>query len=237
MFRPDWREPIADWWGWLEIGGGGFAIVGHGVQKFGLAHAFALVIDDDALGGAPTFEADLDGAVGQMARGFETKGFEGEGVVGADVPVSSTKKNSSLAWLGGRLTDTAAVEREPVQRGHAQDGMFLSVVLLLHPLNELTVERFQGTQVQRATQEQLAHRAEEPFDSSLRGPIPHRRVGEQAADAGTDLNDFLGGVDRAVTPATAGWRPCGARTRTSSAGARAGASAPCNGSLPATWRR
>ena len=76
--------------------------------------------------------------------------------------------------------------------------MNLGVVMFLDPLGELAVEGVQRTQVQVAGQELVAHRAEKSFDFSLGRAIPHRRVVEQAADAGADLDDFLGGVNGAV---------------------------------------
>ncbi len=63
-------------WRWRE----GLSVVGDGVQWASVAHAFALVVNNDALGGTTAFEADLHDAVGQMARRFEAPSFEREGV-------------------------------------------------------------------------------------------------------------------------------------------------------------
>jgi hypothetical protein len=199
--RPKWARIIDDGEG--RGGSGGFsvqrlAVVGDRIQGFGFAHAFAFVIDDDALGGAPALEADLDGAVGQMARSLEAQGFESESVVGADLPVLLDEEELVVGLVGRQIAHAAAVQREPIQRRHFQDGMLLRVVVLLDPVDELAVERLQGTQVQRPTEELLAHGAKEALDFSLGGAIAHRRVMEQAADAGADLHDLFGGIDGAV---------------------------------------
>ena len=46
----------------------GFAVVGNRIQGAGFAHAFPFVKNDEALGGTFSFETDLNGALGQMAR-------------------------------------------------------------------------------------------------------------------------------------------------------------------------
>jgi hypothetical protein len=117
------------------------AVVGDRFQGFGFAHAFAFVINDNALGGAPALEAHLDGAFGQMARSLEAKGLEGESVVGADVPVLFDEEELVVGLVGREVAHAAAVEREPVQRRHFQDGMLLRVVVLLDPVDELAVGR------------------------------------------------------------------------------------------------
>src|SRR5207249_4909586 len=55
-----------------------------------------------------------------------------------------------------------------------------------------------ASQIQRTGKKLLAHRAKKPFDFSFGRSIPHGGVMEQAADAGADLDDFLGAIDGAV---------------------------------------
>ena len=74
-------------------------------------------------------------------------------------------------------------------------------------MSELAVEGFEAGEVQLAAKELLAHGAEKPLHFSLGRAVAHRRVGEQAADPGADLDDFLGGVDGAVIHVQASWNP------------------------------
>ena len=76
--------------------------------------------------------------------------------------------------------------------------MDLRVVLLLDPMSELAVETLQRREIQFPREELVAHGSEKSFDLPLGRAVPYGRVGEQAADAGADLDDFLGGVDGAV---------------------------------------
>ena len=78
-------------------------------------------------------KADLDGAIGQMARGFEAEGFEREGVVGADVALLLDKEQFVVGLVGRQVAHAAAVQGEAVQRAHAQDGMGLGVVAAPRP--------------------------------------------------------------------------------------------------------
>jgi hypothetical protein len=74
----------------------------------------------------------------------------------------------------------------------------LGVVVFLGPLVELAVERLEAGEVELATEELVAHGAEEALDLALGGAVAHGRVEEQAADAGADLDQLLAGVDRTV---------------------------------------
>src|SRR5208282_4085532 len=56
-------------------------------------------------------------------------------------------------------------------------------------------------------EELVAHGSEKSFDLPLGRAVPYGRVGKQAADAGADLDDFLGGVDGAVIDVEAGGHP------------------------------
>ena len=180
--------------GWVER----FAVVGDGVEQAGFAHAFAFVINDHALHRPGALEADVDGAVGQMARRFEAERLEGERVVGADVAFLLDEEQFVVGLVGRQEANPLAIQGEAVQRTHAEDGMDLGVVLFLDPVGELAVERVQRTQVQIAGEELVAHGAEKSFDFSFGRAVAHRRVMQQAADAGADLDDFLGGVNGAV---------------------------------------
>ena len=182
----------------IGLGLSGRPIVGDGVEQAGFAHAFALVINDDPRGGVFALEADLDGAVGQVARGFEAEGFEGEGVVGADVAFFLDEEQFVVGLVGRQEADAAAVEGEAVDRLHAEDGVELGVVVFLDPVRELAVEGFEAGEVELAAKELIADGAEKALDFSLGGGVADRRVGEEAADAGADVGDFLGGVDGAV---------------------------------------
>src|ERR1035437_2221697 len=90
-------------------------------------------------------------------------------------------------------TDTITVQGEAIQGTHAQNGMDLGVVLLLGPMGELAVEGFEGGEVQLEAEELFPHAAKKPLHLSLGRAVAHRRVGQQAADASADLDDFLGG--------------------------------------------
>src|SRR5687767_6400396 len=76
--------------------------------------------------------------------------------------------------------------------------MFLGVVVFLDPVSELAVERVEAGQIQGTGEELLAHRAKKSFDFYFGRSIAHGSVMEEAAEAGADLDDFLGGVDGAV---------------------------------------
>jgi hypothetical protein len=76
--------------------------------------------------------------------------------------------------------------------------MGLGVVVFLHPLGELAVERLQRAQVQLAAQELFANGAEKPFHFAFGGSVAHGSVVEQAANPGANLNNLLGGVDGTV---------------------------------------
>lgn len=95
------------------------------------------------LGRVFALEADLDGALRQMAGSFEAKGFEGEGIVGANMALLLDKEHLVIGLIGRQVADAAAVQGKTVQRCHAQHRMGLSVVLFLDPGNELAVEPFQ----------------------------------------------------------------------------------------------
>jgi hypothetical protein len=53
-----------------------FAVISDGVEQAGFPHPFAFVINDDADCGLRTLEADVDGAVRQVAGCFKAKRFE-----------------------------------------------------------------------------------------------------------------------------------------------------------------
>jgi len=173
-------------------------IVGDGIQRAGFSHALALVIDDHTPGGGLAFEAYLDGAIGQVAWSLEANGLEGEGVVGADVALFLDEEQLVVGFIGRKKTHAVAVQGEAVQWAHAENGVDLRVVLFLDPMRELTVECFEGGKIQLKGEELVASRAKKSFDFSFGGAVPYGRVGEQAADAGADLDDFLGGVDGSV---------------------------------------
>ena len=86
------------------MGDGGLRSLAIGIEQTGLAHAFALVINDDAVGGLGALEADLDGAVRQVARGFEAERFEGEGVVGADMALFLDEEQFVVGLIGRQET-------------------------------------------------------------------------------------------------------------------------------------
>ena len=108
-------------------------IVGDGVQQAGLAHALALVINDDPRGRVFALEADLNGALGQVAGSFEAQRFEGEGVVGAHVAFFLDEEQFVVGLVGREEAHPAAVQGEAVQGRHAQHGVELGVVTLPRP--------------------------------------------------------------------------------------------------------
>jgi len=185
-------------WRRRRIGGRWFSVVGHGIKQTSLAHALAFVINDDATGRLRTLETDLDGPVRQMARSFPAERLEGEGIVGANGAVFLDEEEFVVGFVGRQAAEAAAVQRETIQRGHFQDGMFLGVVTFFDPMDELAVESVERSQIQRAGKELFPNGAEESFDFSLRRSVAHRRVMEQAADAGADLDDFPGRINGAV---------------------------------------
>ena len=119
-------------------------VIGDRVQRAGLAHALALVIDNDPAGGVFALKADLNGAVGQVARSLEANAFEREGIVGASLPVFLDEEQFVVGLVGREETDVVAIQGKAVQGAHAQNRMKLSVVVFLDPLGELSVQRFQG---------------------------------------------------------------------------------------------
>ena len=76
--------------------------------------------------------------------------------------------------------------------------MGLGIVVFLGPVSELAIESFEAGKIQLAAKKLLAHTAEKAFDFPFGCAIPHGRVGEQTANAGADLDDFLGGINRTV---------------------------------------
>lgn len=178
--------------------GFGFAVVGDWVEGFGFAHTIGFVEDDDAFFGTIALETDLDGSVGQMAWSFPANGFEGEGVVGADMAVFFDEEHLVIGLVGREITDTGAIQGKTVQRCHLEDGMFLGVVLFLDPVSELAVESVERTQIERAGKELITNGSEEALDFTFGGTVSHRGVMEETANACADLNDFLRGIDGAV---------------------------------------
>ena len=108
----------------------GLAVVGDGIQGAGFSHALRLVINDDAQGGALAFEAELNGALRQMPRGLEASGFEGEGVVGADVTVFFDGNYSGLRLLSPSPRPSPPGEREIVSE-RLESSPALAVAALL----------------------------------------------------------------------------------------------------------
>ena len=100
--------------GWPDFRDG-ISVVGHWIERFGFAHAFAFVEDDDAVSGTSAFETDLDSAVGQVARGFEADGFERKSVVGTDGALLLDEEEFVVGLVGRQVTDPATVESETVQ--------------------------------------------------------------------------------------------------------------------------
>src|SRR5262245_20599830 len=111
--------PVVGWPRWE-----GLSVIGDGVQKTGLAHALAFVVDDDALGRTAALEADLHDAVGQMSWSFAAPSFERKGVVGADGAVLLDEEEFVVGLVRREIAHATAVEGEAVERGHLQDGMF-----------------------------------------------------------------------------------------------------------------
>ena len=107
-----------------------FAVVGDGVERFGFAHALALVEDDHPIGGRLALETDLDGAIGQMSGCFKADAFEGEGVVAPDMAVFLHKEELVVDFIGRQELDLRTIESETIQRRHLQG----TVCLNLYPL-------------------------------------------------------------------------------------------------------
>jgi len=66
-----------------DLAFGGRPVIGEEVEQGGFPHALPLVIDDDALR-AGAVVADLNGPVGEVARGLVAGTVDAEGVVLAD---------------------------------------------------------------------------------------------------------------------------------------------------------
>ena len=89
----------------------------------------------------------MDGAVGQMARRLEADGLERERIVGADLAFLLDKEQLVVGRVGRQEPDAAAVQSKAIQRRHPQDGVGLRVILLLDPVGELAVKRFERGEV------------------------------------------------------------------------------------------
>lgn len=175
-----------------------FAIVGDGVERFGVAHAMALEEDNHPLGGSLALKTNLDGTIGQMPRRFKAGAFEGEGVVSPDMAIFLHKEEFVVDLIRGQELDLRPIQSKAVQRRHLQGAVCLDIVVFLDPMNELLVKRLKRTQVQLADQELVAHGAKEALDLALGSPVPNGSVMEQTAQSGTDLNDFFGSIDGAI---------------------------------------
>ena len=176
----------------------GFAIIGNRIEQSGFPHAFAFVVDDHDLVGAEALEANLDRAIGQMARGFEAQGFEGKSIVRADMSFLLGEEHLIVGLVGREVANAAAIKGKAVERGHPKSGVNLRIVIFFRPVGELAVEDVEGCEVQIACEELVANGAEKSFDLPFGCAVAYGRVVEQAANAGADLQDFLRGVDRAV---------------------------------------
>ena len=127
----------------LLISGVRLSIIGDGIEQPGFTHAFAFIVDNDPAGGFAPLEADQDGSLGQMARGFEAKRFKREGIVGPHVTFILDVKQLVVGLVERKETHAAAVQGKAVQRTHTEDGMGLGVVMFLDPRDELAVECLQ----------------------------------------------------------------------------------------------
>jgi hypothetical protein len=132
----------------------------------------------------------------EVAGRFVADAPEGEGVVGQDGAVLLDEEELVVGLVGRQEADAREVEAEAVDGAHAEGGVLVGVVLVLDPAGEVAVEGVDGGQVEGASEEAHADRAEETLD--LGGAVADRGVAEQAADAGADLGDLLAGVDGAV---------------------------------------
>lgn len=124
--------------------------------------------------------------------------LKGESIVGTDVAIFFNKEQFVVGLIGRQETDAIAIQGKTIQWAHAQNGVKLSIILLLHPKRELAIEALQRREVQFQGEELFTRRSEKPFDFSFGCAVAYGRVGEQAADPSADLDDFLGGVDRSI---------------------------------------
>jgi len=165
------------------------------VEPAGKIFALTFVVDDELAVRVGALEADLDLAVGQMEGRFIAYALEGEGVVGQSEAVDFGKEEFVVDLVGRQKADTAPIESEPIQRCHAGDGMDPCVILFLSPNGEPAVERVDGRHIELAREELLAAISEPFFDFSFCSTVPYGRMGKDAAESGTDLDDFLGAID------------------------------------------
>ena len=133
-----------------------------------------------------------------MARGLEADRLEGEGVIGLHPALILAEEEFVVGLVGRQEAHPFAIEREAVERAHAEHRMDLGVVAFLHPRGELAVESFERGEVEFAGQKLVAHGAKKPLHFALRRTVPDRSVMEDAARAGADLHDFLGAINGAV---------------------------------------
>src|SRR6185437_4753792 len=94
--------------------------------------------------------------------------------------------------------DAGEVDAEAVKGLHAEGIVLDRVVVVFAPVGELTVEGFEGREVELFDEKLVEDAAEEAFDLSLGGGVADGGMAQQAADAGTQKGDLLAAVDGAV---------------------------------------
>src|SRR5260370_31680842 len=72
------------------------------------------------------------------------------------------------------------------------------IVVVLGRMREVAIEGVEARKVQLPAKELLTDPAKKSLHFSLRRSISYRGMGQEAADAGADLDDFLGGVNGSV---------------------------------------
>ena len=87
----------------------GWPVVGQSIQWASIAHALALVVNDDASGWVLALVAHLDGSVRQVARGFKAHGLEGKGIISANVALFLDKEQFIVGLIGREEMDAGAV--------------------------------------------------------------------------------------------------------------------------------
>ncbi|HEX2873810.1 MAG TPA: hypothetical protein VHP33_21285 [Polyangiaceae bacterium] len=123
----------------------------------------------------------------EVARGFEAGVLEREGVVGEHAAVLLDGEELVAHVARREKSDAPHVEREAVERLHPERAVLALVVLVLEPADEGAVERFEAGKVEVFRQEALADRSEKSLDFSLRGPVAHRSMTENRAQALANL--------------------------------------------------
>lgn len=125
--------------------------------------------------------------------------MEGKGVVDADFARGFEVEKFVIEFGVREEEEATDVELEAVDGLHAKGGVLPGMIGVFDPAVEEVVEFFQGADVVEILGKELvAHGAEEAFDFTFGGSIPHGGVDEDGAEAGANLGELFGRIVGAV---------------------------------------